>query len=405
MVTKLSAFHPDAAPDAVVPELPAYGAPRRADFPLDSAVTYLNHGGYGVAPHVSLAAQRDWRERIERNPTRFVWQELTPALGAAAEQVAGAVGAAADDLVFVDNATTGCNAVLRSLSFAPGDEILVLSLAYPAIKHAARHVAAVSGATLVEVDVKLPLRDEVELLAAVAARLSARTRLAVFDHVASHSALVLPVTALVELAHRAGARVLIDGAHVPGMLPLDVPAVGADWYVGNLHKWFFAPRACGFLWAPPAMRRDLHPPTISVGYGNGFQAEFGWTGTRDMSNFLAAPAGLAFHAQLGGKALMARNAALAREGAQLLAAAWRSELGGPLPSFAAMATVRLPVDGTATAEQAAAIYRFLSDQHRIEAGVHEYQGAIWLRIAVQAYNEFQDFERLAAAVRPPLRLP
>lgn len=387
----------------MMPEEPRnLGAPRRADFPLDAAVTYLNHGGYGVAPHVALAAQSQWRERIERNPTRFVWQELTAALRAAGERVAASVGAAAEDLVFVDNATTGCNAVLRSLSFAPGDEILVLSLAYPAVKHAARHVAERAGATLVTVDVPLPLRDEADLLARVAARLSPRTRLAVFDHIASHSALVLPAAALTRLAHEARARVLIDGAHVPGMLPLDVPSIGADWYVGNLHKWFFAPRACGFLWAREAARRDLHPPTISVGYGQGFHAEFGWTGTRDMSNFLAAPTGLDYHAALGGKALMARNIGLARAGAELLASAWRTEPGGPLDNFGAMATVRLPIVGEASPERAAAIYRWLSDEHRIEVGVHDYQGAIWLRIALQAYNELGEVERLAAAARRPL---
>jgi isopenicillin-N epimerase len=357
-----------------------------------------------VAPHTVLAAQAAWRERIERNPTRFVWQELAPLMRAAGERVAASFGASADDLVFVDNATTGCNAVLRSLRFSPGDEILLLSLAYPAVKNAARHVAARAGAALVEVEVPLPLRDEAELLAAVAARLGARTRLAVFDHVASHSALVLPAAALSRLAHDAGALVLIDGAHVPGMLPLDVSTVAADFYVGNLHKWFFAPRASGFLWASPRVRDALHPPTISVGYGQGFHAEFGWTGTRDMSNFLAAPAGLDSHAALGGPALMARNVALARQGARLLATEWRSETGGPVSSFGAMATVRLPVDGAATPERAASVYRWLSGEHRIEVGVHAYQGALWLRIAAQAYNELADIERLAALVRPPLRL-
>jgi isopenicillin-N epimerase len=381
-----------------------YGATRRGDFPLDAETTYLNHGGYGVAPYATLRAQNAWRERVERNPTRFVWDELTPSLREAGARVAVSVGASCEDLVFVDNATTGCNAVLRSLSFEPGDEILVLSLAYPAVKNAARHIAQRSGATLVTVDLPLPLAGEAELMAAVAARLSSRTRLAIFDHIASHSALVLPAAALTRLAQDAGARVLIDGAHVPGMLPLEVPAIGADWYVGNLHKWYFAPRACGFLWARGDARAELHPPTISVGYGNGFHAEFGWTGTRDMSNFLAAPAGLDYHAALGGTALMERNVALAREGAALLAATWRTELGGPLDMFGAMATVRVPITGDASPARAAALYRRLSGEHRIEVGVHDYQGAIWLRIAAQAYNELGDIERLASAITPPLAL-
>src|SRR5262249_12292404 len=157
------------------------------------------------------------------------------------------------------------------------------------------------------------LADETAILSAVAGRLSIRTKLAIFDHIASHSALLLPAAALTQLAHEAGAKVMIDGAHAPGQIALDVPALGADWYVGNLHKWYFAPRSCGFLWARPAMQKLTHPLAISHGYGNGFRTEFEWTGTRDVTPALATPAAIAFHDAFGGGALMARNIALARE--------------------------------------------------------------------------------------------
>ncbi len=381
------------APDAPAAEL---GAALRPEWPLDPAVTYLNHGGYGVAPNAVLQEQEAWRRRIERNPTRFFTVELPGLLREAATALATYLGARGEDIVFVDNATTGCNAVLRSLDFTPGDEILVTSLAYGAIVKAARYVAARSGASLVEVEIPLPVADDAAIIAAVAARLGPRTRLAIFDHVASHSALVLPVAELARHAHDAGARVLVDGAHAPGLVRFDPAATGADWYVGNCHKWLFAPRGCGFLWAPPPLQGLVHPLAISHGYGAGFTAEFDWTGTRDPTPFLALPAALAYHRRLGGATLMVRNTALARSAARSLAETWRTGLGGPETSFAAMATVRLPLGGEASTERAVALRQRLADEHRIEAAVNADSGALWLRLAAQAYNEPADYQRLAA---------
>ena len=373
----------------------AFGAALRPEWPLDPAVTYLNHGGYGVTPNAVLQEQEVWRRRIERNPTHFFAEELPGLLRQAATALAGHLGVRGEDVVFVDNATTGCNAVLRALDFVPGDEILITSLAYGAIAKAARHVASRGGARLVEAEIPLPVADDAAIIAAVAARLGPRTRLAIFDHVASHSALVLPVADLARLARGAGARVLIDGAHAPGLVPLDPAATGADWYVGNCHKWLMAPRGCGFLWAEPPLQRLIHPLAISHGYGAGFIAEFDWTGTRDPTPFLALPAALAFHRRLGGEALMARNTVLARAAARGLAEGWRTGLGGPESSFAAMATVRLPLAGEASPERALALRRRLADEHRIEVAVNAESGALWLRLAVQAYNEPADYQRLA----------
>jgi isopenicillin-N epimerase len=377
---------------------PAYGAAARGDWPLDPAVTYLNHGGYGVAPNEVLAVAAEWRARIERNPMAFITEELAGAWRQAAATLAAHLGARGEDLVFVGNATEGCNAVLRSLDFRPGDEIVVTDLAYDAIAQAVRYAAERSGARIVEIAVKLPLADLAIVKEAVAARLSPRTRLVVIDHIASKSALVLPVAEIAALARSSGARVLIDGAHAPGQVPLDLPATGADWYVGNCHKWLMAPRGCGFLWAPPERQTPLHPLAISHGYGSGFLAEFDWTGTRDPSPFLAIPAGIACHQRLGGGALMTRNAALAREAAQLLAKAWGTAILGPEGAFAAMVTVRLPASA-GPPESALGVQRRLQRQHNIAAAIVAQAGALWVRIAAQAYNERSDYERLAAALK------
>ncbi|HXP32068.1 MAG TPA: aminotransferase class V-fold PLP-dependent enzyme [Stellaceae bacterium] len=374
---------------------------RRAEWPLDPDIAYLNHGGYGVTPIPVLAAQEEWRQRIERNPTGFMARELPAALRQTAAEVAKAVGAAASDLVFVENATAGINAVLRSLRLGAGDEILVTSLAYPAVLKAARFVCEAAGASLVEVEIPLPVAAEETVTDAVASRLSRRTRLVIFDHIASASALVLPVAKLTALARQVGARVLIDGAHAPGQIPLDIAAIGAEYYVGNLHKWYFAPRGCGFLHAAPAAQEGLHPLAISHGLGGGIIAEFDWTGTRDFSHVLAAPAGIGFHASLGGAALMARNRGLARAAATLLAREWRSEMGGPSDAFAAMATVRLPLADEVSTARAVALCRFLAERHRIEVAINAVSGALWLRISAQAYNDLAEYERLAAIFAAP----
>ncbi|HEV8016894.1 MAG TPA: aminotransferase class V-fold PLP-dependent enzyme [Stellaceae bacterium] len=380
----------------------SWGAASRGAWRLDPAIAYLNHGGFGATPQMVIEEQDRWRARIERNPSHFLTYEVDAALRAALVPLASALGAAAEDVVFVENATSGLNAVLRCLDLEPGAEILITSLSYPAIRKAAYYAASRSGAHVIEAAIALPIADDVAVLRAVAARLTIRTRLAIFDHIASHSALVLPAAALTRLAHEAGARVMIDGAHAPGQIPLDLPGIGADWYVGNLHKWYFAPRSCGFLWASKAVQGLTHPLAISHGYGDGFRAEFEWTGTRDATPALATPAAIEFHTALGGGTLMARNTALARAAAGLLARRWRTETTGRLESFAAMATVRLPLAGAASAPRANALMRELSEQHRIAAAIVALGDALWVRVAAQAYNELAEYERLAAvfAARP-----
>ncbi len=375
-----------------------YGAAVRDEWPLDPAVAYLNHGGYGATPSAVLAAQAAWQARIERNPTGFMTRELPAALRRAAREVAQALGADGADFVFVDNATAGINAVLRSLAFQAGDEIVITSLVYGAIRKAASFVAQARGARLVEVPIALPISGADAVIAAVAAALGPRTRLVIVDHIAASSALVLPVAALIEHAHRAGARILIDGAHAPGQVALAIAALGADWYVGNLHKWYFAPRGCGFLWAAKSAQAETHPLAISHGLGQGFEIEFDWTGTRDFTACLAAPAGIALHQRLGGAALMARNAALAREAAALLVSAWGTETAGPTTCFAAMASVRLPVTGEIGPARAQRLVRWLAEQHRIETVIAADSGALWLRVSAQAYNEPAEYARLAAAI-------
>jgi isopenicillin-N epimerase len=221
----------------------------------------------------------------------------------------------------------------------------------------------------------------------------------VVDHIVSPTGVVLPVRRIADAAHAAGAQVLIDGAHAPGQIPLAMAETGADWYIGNCHKWMFAPRACGFLWAADPTRDHVHPLAISHGYGDGMIAEFDWTGTRDPTAFLAVPAAIAFHARLGGAGLMTRNTALAREAAAVVADALEAPLGAPREMFASMATVGLPPRLGATETAASELRRRLSDEHKIESVIGFHRGGLWLRLAAQAYNERADYAQLSDLLR------
>lgn len=376
---------------------PAYGAAIRDQWMLDPEFLTVNHGSFGATPRVVLAAQDAWRRRLEAQPSRFMKSELPEALRQAAERLAAFLGGAGQDLAFVENATVGANAVLRSIRLAPGDEIVMLSHVYGAVRNTVRYVAERSLARVVEAPLPFPNPSADAIVASLAAALTRRTRLAVLDHITSASALVLPIARMIAACHDAGVPVLVDGAHGPGQVDVDLPALGADWYVGNCHKWLMAPKGCAFLWARPDRQGDLHPVTISHGFGQGFLAEFDWTGTRDPSACLAIAEAIDFHQKLGGAALRARNAALAAQGTALLAARLGTECGATGELAAAMGLVRLPVRGPATLERAQALRAKLLDA-RTDAPVHAQGGAVWLRLSAQAYNELADYEKLAAIV-------
>lgn len=386
-----------------------FGHAMLAHWALDPACLYLNHGTVGVTPRRVLAAQQVIRDEIERQPSRFMLRELTeidmgarnpgpPRMRAAAEVVGAFVGARGDDLAFVDNATTGMNAVLRSLTLRPGDEILLTDLGYGAVTNIARFVARERGATVKTVEIPYPLHDPGEASSAIAAAIGPRTRVAVVDHITSESALLLPLAEIAARCRARGVPVLVDGAHAPGAIALDIPALGVDWYVANLHKWAWAPRSSGILWAPLGRQAGLHPPVISWGLDQGFTAEFDFVGTRDPSAHLAAPAAIAFLRELGFDDVRAYNHGLAWSAARLLAGRWGTSLSMPESMVATMATVPLPERLGAASEDAARLRDALLFEDRIEVPVAAARGRLWLRISAQIYNELSDYERLAEAV-------
>jgi isopenicillin-N epimerase len=375
---------------------------------LDPEITYLNHGTVGATPRLVLEAQQALRDEIEQQPARALAREIAGMMGerrlessrlrSAAEAVAAFLGAKGQDLVFVDNATAGINAVLRSLDLSQGDEILLTNHAYGGVARAAAFASRVQGAQVRVVELPYPSVPQDEIVETFAGAIRPRTRIALVDHVSSETALILPLAGIAGACREAGVPVLVDGAHAPGMLPLDIEGLGVDWYSGTLHKWAFAPRSCGFLWAAPERQAELHPPVISWGLDEGFLVEFDWPGTRDPTPYLAAPAGISFLQDLGETDVYEHNHDLAWTAARLLAGRWDTRLGSHETMAGSMTTVELPRPLGLGPDDAARVRDELLYRDQIEVAVHARAGRLWARICAQVYNELSDYERLATAV-------
>ncbi|HET9252253.1 MAG TPA: aminotransferase class V-fold PLP-dependent enzyme [Candidatus Eisenbacteria bacterium] len=377
---------------------------------LDPSITYLNHGTVGCTPRRVLEAQQSIREEIERQPSRFLLRELNglgtgvPAhersrLRAAAREVAAFVRARPEDVALVDNATTGANAILQSIDLEAGDEIVVTGMGYGGVVRAAAYHARRRGARLRVAEIPYPDVTPERVLDVVDRAIGPKCRLVVVDHVSSLTALVFPVREIAERCRRKGVPILVDGAHAPGAIDVDVPSLRVDYYTGNLHKWAFAPRPCGLLWASPERQAALHPPVISWGLDEGFLVEFDWMSTRDPSAMLAAPEGIRMMRDLGVEAMRGHNHALARDAARLLASAWGTDHRVPEEMMGTMCVVPLPASFGSTADDATRIRDRLLFEERIEVQLHDLGGRLWARVSAQVYNEIADVERLAEAVR------
>jgi isopenicillin-N epimerase len=381
---------------------------------LERGLVFLNHGSFGACPTEVLRHQAALRAEMEAEPVRFLSRELDDRLDAARAALASFVGADADDLAFVTNATSGVNAVLRSRVFTAGDELLTTDHAYNACRNTLGFVADRAGARIVTVTLPLPVRSPDDVVEAVLAKVTARTRLALIDHVTSPTALILPVERLTaELAAR-GVDVLIDGAHAPGMVPLNLATLGATYYSGNCHKWLCAPKGSAFLWTRREEQADVRPLTISHGATavrpgrSRFRLEFDWTGTSDPTAWLTVPKAIEYLGGLvegGWPALMARNRALALDGRRLLCEATGTAPSCPDAMIGSIASISLP-DGTTDVgwRRPDPLQARLYESWSIEVPVMSWPAAPrrLVRISAQLYNRREHYERLAEALRKEL---
>jgi isopenicillin-N epimerase len=366
-------------------------------FSLSTDRIHLNHGSYGAVPR-KVQAEQDWlRAHIEADPTTFFGEELPDLMRAQAAHVARHFGGNPQDWVFCENATAAVSGVLASFSLRPGDEILTTSHAYGAVLKAMRLNAQRRGAMLTVVELPAAVESEDQIVETVRQAFTPRTRLLVIDHISSATALIFPVARIAATARDAGVAVLVDGAHVPGHLPLDVPALGADWYTGNAHKWLFAPRGCGLLWSAPARQSQTSPAVLSHGTGEGYTKAFDWIGTRDVTPWLCFEISANLHTEFGAGALMARNRALASEGASLIAERLGSKIAVPENLRGAMAAIPMAAT-TGSSDVAMQMRQALTREHGIVAPIYEFGGRIWVRISAQIYNQIEDYPLCAEAL-------
>ncbi len=396
----------------------------RTPWLLDPEVSYLNHGSFGACPAPVLEAQRAWRDRLEAEPVRFLDGDLEPALDAVRDEVAAFLGGEADGIAFVPNATTAVSTVLASLRFAPGDELLAGDHEYNATLNALRAAADRDGARVVLAHIPFPIHDPAQALEAYLEAVTSRTRFALVSQVTSPTALILPVAALVRELDRHGVDTLVDGAHAPGMVPVDLDAIGAAWWTGNGHKWLCAPKGAAILHARADVRDRVRPLVVSHGANSErhdrsqFRLSFDWTGTTDPTPFLALPAAIRFVGGLhpdGWTGLMAENTALAREGRNRVCAALGIAAPAPNSMLGAMASIPLP--GLApTAEATRRLHDVLFDEERIEVPVFPFPvpaaletealpTMALLRLSAQRYNRPEEYTALATALAARLLGP
>ena len=321
------------------------------EWALDPTITYLNHAAFGACLRAILAVQQGWRDKLEADPTRFLTRELEDLVDWTRSELAAFIGAKADDLALVPNATAAINTVLRSVRFKAEDEILITNHTYNAGLNAIRLTAKRDGAKLVIAKVPFPITRPEQAFDAIMASVTAKTRFAMIDHVTSSTALILPIERLVPALAEKNIDVLVDGAHGPGMMPLRLNELGAAYYAGNCHKWLCGPKGTAFLHVREDRQSRIHPLAVSHGHSDPrtdksrFLLEFGWSGTFDPSGWLTLPAvidGMAETMPGGWPALVAANRQLALAGRDLLCDALRTPKAAPPEMVGSMASLILP---------------------------------------------------------------
>lgn len=383
--------------------------PTRDDFLLDPEVVFLNHGSFGATPRVVFEEYQRLQLAMERNPVEWLGRRADELMADARADVARYVGARPDDLVFFPNPTTAVNMVAKSLRLAPGDQIVTTDHEYGAMDRTWRKLTAAADAEYVRVPIPVPVSSAADFVDRVWAAVTPRTRVLFLSHLTSATALIFPVHELCRRARAAGILAIVDGAHVPAHIPLDLATLDCDIYTGALHKWMCAPKGCSFLWARPDVQPVLQPLVVSWGWesdhpsGSEFIDHHEWQGTRDLAPFLAARAAVRFVTEHDWATVQADG-----HRRTLATRARVDELTG-LPSLSPepgidhewigqLASIRLPDDTDVVALKAR-----LFDEFRIEVPVHRWNDLPLLRVSFTAHTTDADGDALVAALRTLLR--
>ena len=377
----------------------------RNQFLLAPDLIFLNHGSFGACPREVLEVQQRWQMEMERNPVEFLGRRSAGLLLQARTALAQALGASADELVFVPNSTTCVSVVARSFPLQPGDEVLTTDLEYGACDAAWQHVCAQAGAVYRRIKIPLPF-DRESLTKHLLSAASRKTRLITFCHITSSTALIFPAAEICAAARERGIATFVDGAHAPGQIPVDLDAINADFYVGNCHKWLCAPKGSAFLHARSEHHAMLEANVFSWGYAEGtdeqtgfddflgttlFERRMQWQGTQDISAWLAVPAALDFQKRHDWPAVQVRCHALAKIALDKLTERFATQPIAEDEDWAQM--VAIPI----AAQDPELLRKRLYEESRIEVPITAHGKQIFVRVSVQGYNTLDDIEHLLAA--------
>ena len=374
----------------------------RAEFLLDPSVTFLNHGSYGACPRPVFEEYQRWQRELERQPVEFLGRRHTGLIEESRAALGQYLNADPDDLIYTDNATAGVNIVAKSLDLQQGDEVVTTDHEYGACNLTWQYLHERHGVLIKRAEIDLPVATPEQLVETIWAQVTERTRVIYLSHITSFSALIIPVEELCRRARAAGIFTLIDGAHAPGQIPLDMAAIGADCYAGNLHKWFCAPKGTGFLHVRPEHQEWMQSVIVSWGWGEGrpefgttrFQRRNTWQGTRDPAAYLTVPAAIRFQEEHDWPSVRARCHDLVCQTRRRIA-----NLTG-LPEIAPESTAWFMQMATCPVrtDDIAALKRKLYDHCRIEIPCMEGKGRQFVRVSIQGYNTEEDADRLLEAL-------
>ncbi|MEE9464513.1 MAG: aminotransferase class V-fold PLP-dependent enzyme [Candidatus Neomarinimicrobiota bacterium] len=379
-----------------------FQTPLKSQYLLDPQFIFLNDGAFGSCPRPVFEAYQAWQKRIEGRPEEYLWRNREQYLAPVRQALARYLGADPANLAFVPNATTGINIVARSLKLQAGDEILASNHEYGAIDRTWAFIAAKTGARYINRVLPPPLTTHDDFIEVFWGAVTDQTRIICLSHITSPTALIFPIAEICARARQAGITTIIDGAHAPGQLDLDLETLGADYYTGNGHKWLGAPRGSAFLYARPEVQSLVEPLIVSWGYqsdhpsGSTFQDYLGWTGTRDLSPYLATAAALDFIADNDWAQVRRRCHRMALDGLARL-----QSLTGEPPMcenpeqwIAQMFAVLLPERVEPEKLEAELLARY-----RIEVPIKSWQDKKLVRVSIPAYTSEQDLEQLETALQ------
>jgi len=368
---------------------------------LDPSIVFLNHGSFGATPKSILATQARWRSTMEEDPVYFTMEILPQMIRNSAERLATFLHTSSEQLVFVDNATTGVNAVLRSLLpvLRPSDEIVTTSHVYGAVWQTLQYLRDSTGVRLVTAEVPFPISHNDEVINAVKSALTPATKLVVIDHITSPTGILFPIEEIIRICQENEIYTLIDGAHAPGNVPINLDTLQPSWYTGNCHKWMCAPKGTAFLWTSKEMAPFTHPTVISHHYKAGFIPEFDWTGTKDLTSVLCLPDVLDLITEWGGvEEITRKNKELLLKGRTILTTAFGKDAPAPESFLTTMATLPLPFEISPNEEAKMQLNSKLRKERSIQLPFMPFNNKMWFRISAFLYNTEHEYQYLAESL-------